>query len=723
MSLLGVKAKNLSVAICDVYVKVNLPPALFEVDLLHEIDPEHPKTRCRVSPNKVTVTLQKRQAQIWDDFRAAGAKADLRVRRQAALDALEQREAERLQKRKDFKEEMLKQGEHAQWRLDSQNRETIEKWEQEEKEKWEEEVYRSFDSATGDLLESERRADDLDNLDALADGEVQAPEEVEEASPQVVKPEEPIWTAEELADTEEYVPDVRDNPGKIGLRFTERPRPGVPVRDRGRKPAPFPKEAPKTELPPMLAGDEREEDENDPVWLKDKGDQLIVRGDYTGAYNAYTEALKLASNARCFANRALTSLYLGNFEQCLEDCNRSIQILDFRNKPRNGELHHSADPEDEKVRARVEIRMGLGDLGKLTMTCCVVADVGKAEAHFEKALNTEGLDPEEIKQVRQDLERVQSAYSALKVKDQADQSLRQGDEEAVEKALELYGQADFATKQECAVVMANRCLAHLQTSQLQQCLEDASMALSALKRWPVARSIKKPKRPTRLDPPYLDDPTFVHPDKQNQGEREWLMKHNGGNAKELPGLPDEYEWIKDVAEKNENAWIAVKKRMSKVTFDAIKRATAELQDALYTRQPEVIRQQMEVAKDQNKVGEGPSSKAILQAEDYAKKLEDYAKEQEAQREHEEAVTKIGEELRQEAAELDLTEALVPSRAGRSQAGFASSHPLQRSRKRLFVKILLRRARAYELLGQRDASLEDLRAVRVPQALRAMFFFF
>jgi hypothetical protein len=27
------------------------------------------------------------------------------------------------------------------------------------------------------------------------------------------------------------------------------------------------------------------------------------------------------------------------------------------------------------------------------------------------------------------------------------------------------------------------------------------------------------------------DPTFVHPDKQNQGEREWLMKHNGGNAK------------------------------------------------------------------------------------------------------------------------------------------------------------------------------------------------
>ena len=30
----------------------------------------------------------------------------------------------------------------------------------------------------------------------------------------------------------------------------------------------------------------------------------------------------------------------------------------------------------------------------------------------------------------------------------------------------------------------------------------------------------------------LQDPTFIHPDKQNQGEREWLMKHNGGSVKD-----------------------------------------------------------------------------------------------------------------------------------------------------------------------------------------------
>eukprot|EP00913_Durusdinium_trenchii_P011521 g10816.t1 len=372
LSATGVKAKNLSVAICDVYVKVNLPPALFEVDLLHEIDPEHPKTRCRVSPDKVTVTLQKRTPQIWGEFRASGTKAELRARRQAALEQLELREAERLKKRQDFKEEMLKHGEHAQWRLDSQNRETIEKWEQEEKEKWEEEVYRSFDADTGDLLDTQQSKDsgDLDEPDIV------------EVSTEVVKlkeeVKEPIWTEQDFDDTEEYFPDVRECPGKIGLRFTARPRPGVPVRDRGR-------------LVRVLKCDCRPE-----------------------ACSELWQALKLGSNARCFANRAVASLYLGNFEQCLEDGN----IL---SKPRNGELHHNVDPEDEKVRARVEIRMGSAFLW--------LGAFKKAEAHFEKALSTEGLDADEIKQVRADLERVRSAYAALRVKEQADQSLRKGDSE------------------------------------------------------------------------------------------------------------------------------------------------------------------------------------------------------------------------------------------------------------------------------------------------------
>lgn len=721
----GVKAKNVSVAICDVYVKVNVPPALFEVDLLHEIDPEHPKTRCRVSPNKVTLTLQKQDRRIWGEFRLAAPKAELRARREAALKVLQEREEERQKKKQEFKQEMLKQGEHAQWRLDSQNRETIEKWEKEEKDRWEEEVFRSFDEETGALLpESEPTIEDITEQDQSSEDRREAaaptapppvaakakkstkaaPEEEDLSEEEPPKEPEPIVKAEELQrwheeeETEEYVPQVRDNPGKIGIRFTARPRPDVPVRDRGRKAPPFPKDAPKSEAPPMIAGDE--EDESDPVWLKDKGDNLMTLGDYQGAYNAYTEALKLASNARCFANRAVAALYLGNFEQCLEDCNRSIQILDFRNKARPGEISHTADPEDEKVRARVEIRMGVAFLW--------LGAFQKAEAHFEKALGSEGLEMEEAKQVRLDLQRVQAAKKALQEKEQADQTLRNAHgegQEVLEKALQQYDEADATSQQECAVVYANRCQAHLQMGKLQECLEDADAALRVLRRWPCAgKAPKPPPRPSGLEPPFLDDPTFVHPDQQNQGEREWLMKHNGGSVKDLPGLPDEYEWVKDSAEKNEDAWIAVKKRMSKVTIDAIKRTTAELQDALYLRNPSQIRQQIAVATEQNKAREGPSSKAIQQAEDYAQKLEEHEKAQEAQRDQEEA------ELRQEAEELDLEEALAQRRSGRGQAGFGPQHPLQRTRRRLFVKILLRRSAALDVLGKTEESLDDLNAV-------------
>ncbi|CAE7160000.1 DNAAF4, partial [Symbiodinium pilosum] len=363
-----------------------------------------------------------------------------------------EREEERLKKRQEFKQEMLKQGEHAQWRLDSQNRETIEKWEKEERDRWEAEVFRSFDEETGALLpDTEPTIEDITEEDRADDVREAPAAKVPESTPKESKPAEsptllvkandqPIWKEEELEETEEYVPDVRDNPGKIGIRFTMRPRPGVPVRDRGRKAPPFPKDAPKTDAPPMIAGDE--EDESDPVWLKDKGDKLMTLGDYQGAYNAYTEALKLASNARCFANRAVAALYLGNFEQCLEDCNRSIQILDFRNKPRPGEMSHTADPEDEKVRARVEVRMGVAYLW--------LGAFQKAEAHFEKALGSEGLELEESKQVRLDLQRVQAAKKALQEKEQADQTLRgaTGDEkEVLDKALQLYSDADATSQQ------------------------------------------------------------------------------------------------------------------------------------------------------------------------------------------------------------------------------------------------------------------------------------
>lgn len=750
----GAKPKSVDVALCDVYVKVNCHPRLFDADLLHEVEPEHRQTVCKIGASKVTLSLKKRRPGLWHDFRAAGTKEELRSRRQAALTRAQEREKERAQLKEDRKHELIKAAEQEQWRLDRENREQIEKWEEEEKAKWEATLLSGFDEETGLLKDPEPshrpNADDLDDCDLPDVSEnVPAPRPIEaktvvnpekeysipEDAPKVcevtdeeaaqirskqstassvqqtskakaVDDKDAIWTEKDFKkddEYEEYIPDVRENPGKIGIAFSVRPRPGVPVRDRGQRAPPHPKEVVKSELPPMLAGD-MDRDESDPVWLKDKADNLMVAGDYQGAYNAYSEALKLAIHPNAFANRAVADLYLGNLEQCIEDCNRCIAILDKKNRAPDGQPQGPGDPQDNLVRARVEIRLGTAFLW--------LGAFKKAETHFEKALDVEGgLDFDERKKVKEDLIRVQNARAALLLKETADGAVRRagGSEEVIERelsgALAAYGEAHSADP-ESAVVYANRCFANLRAGKLQECVRDADQALECLKQWPVARSAPKaPSRPTRLDPPMLDDPTFVHPDSAKQGEVDWLMKHSGGTSAELPPLPPEYEWVKDTAEKNDYSWIAIRKKMSKATKDAIRDSTKQLQESLYTRKPRVIHDQIALALDANKHGEGPSHIAIKQAEDFAKKIEDHDKEVEAARLNQE------EEERQEMDRYDLEACLDPVRSGVAKAGFVRSHPVECTQRRLYAKILLRRARAHELLGDIEAGACDLRVVR------------
>jgi len=763
----GAKTKHVDVSLCDVYVKVNVSPQLFSIDLLHEVDPEHKQTMCKIGQNKISLSLKKQKTGLWLDFRFVGSKAAAQERRNAALAAAAARETERIKLKEDKRQEMIKAAEHEQWRLDRENREQVEKWEEEEKAKWEQELLGSFDE-TGALKEGENdaRADeddcDLPDIDesrpaprpnkcdkpkieakaakpdagewvalqkqkeettdapkvcevtdeeanqikaqkqgsAMSDSNVQLQKSKASQDPGA------IWTNQDLNkddEYEEYTPEVRDNPGKIGMRFSVRPRPGVPVRDRGVREPPHPKNMVKSDQPPMLAGD-RDQDEEDPVWLKDKADNLMVAGDYQGAYNAYTEAMKLGVHPHAFANRAVACMYLGNLEQCVEDCNRAIAIIDKRNKPPAGQPAPPCDPQDFKVRVRCEIRLATAFLW--------LGAFKKAEDHFQKVLDAEeGLEFEERSKVKEDLQRIQNARAALLLKEKADGAARRahGSDELVQKELTLaLGAYDEAVKvdSESAVVYANRCIANLRAGKLEECINDANTALTFLKQWPAARKAPKPPaRPTRLDPPMLHDPTFTHPDEKKQGEVDWLMKHSGGDSSNLPALPPQYEWVKDVAEKNDNAWIAIRKKMSKATMDAIRDSTKALQETLYSRNARVIREHLKSALDLNRHGEGPSDRALTQAEEYAQKVDEYQKEQDAERERDEA------QIKQEIEEFDLEEALDPSRVGVAKAGFARANPVECTQRRLFVKVLLRRARAHELQGDLEAASKDLNVVR------------
>jgi hypothetical protein len=108
-------------------------------------------------------------------------------------------------------------------------------------------------------------------------------------------------------------PPVRTKAGAIKLNFSAREHPGLPARESREPPMPKEKSDSKDRRDAIEGGNE-----DNPVWLKERGDTLAAKGDFQGAINAYTTALKIRSNARCFANRALCRMAVGQLEEVQE---------------------------------------------------------------------------------------------------------------------------------------------------------------------------------------------------------------------------------------------------------------------------------------------------------------------------------------------------------------------------------------------------------------------
>jgi tetratricopeptide (TPR) repeat protein len=66
-----------------------------------------------------------------------------------------------------------------------------------------------------------------------------------------------------------------------------------------------------------------------PIWLKDKGDELMNKGEYLGAINAYKTAFKLApSELSALSNLSLAHLYMFNYNESHLYSHMVIQAID-----------------------------------------------------------------------------------------------------------------------------------------------------------------------------------------------------------------------------------------------------------------------------------------------------------------------------------------------------------------------------------------------------------
>ena len=79
----------------------------------------------------------------------------------------------------------------------------------------------------------------------------------------------------------------------------------------------------------VLIGDGSNASDEDPVWLKAKGDDFYRGGDFRSALNAYSAAIDMNENMiPCYSNRSACYLRLSMFAECRLDCTEGIKQID-----------------------------------------------------------------------------------------------------------------------------------------------------------------------------------------------------------------------------------------------------------------------------------------------------------------------------------------------------------------------------------------------------------
>ncbi|CAM9428710.1 unnamed protein product [Bubo scandiacus] len=357
LPLRGLRATSANIFCTDQYLKVSIPPFLFEAILYAPIDDTN--STAKIGNGIIFFTLYKKEVAMWDSLTLANAnKEKLQYLRENAVLKAHEKAKEETEAKKVTKQEHKKYALEATMKLEEEERKRIEDLKEKERQKVTKELelwkkqQKDAEKQKGEQKEEELRHE-VEKLKAKKKEKVNKTmipnEGISKTAPKPTKGCHGSCSMFSENLKEEQLPAPR-SAATIKINFTSRVFPTALRESRIaeeeewlRKQA----EARRTISADLSELEDLKEEEKNPDWLKDKGNKMFATGNYLAAVNAYNLAVRLNNKLPLlYLNRAACHLKLRNLHKAIEDSSKALELLT------------PPVPDNENARVKAYVRRG-----------------------------------------------------------------------------------------------------------------------------------------------------------------------------------------------------------------------------------------------------------------------------------------------------------------------------------------------------------------------------
>ncbi|KAM4660333.1 dynein axonemal assembly factor 4 [Amazona ochrocephala] len=352
----GVRVTPANIFCTDQYLKVSIPPFLFEAILYAPIDETN--STAKIGNGIIFFTLCKKEEAMWDSLTIENDnKEKLQYLRENAVLKAHEKAKEETEAKKVTKQEHKKYALEATMKLEEAERKRIEDLKEKERQKvtkelelWKKkqedaEKHKRVQEG-GELHQDveqlkERKKEKMNKTRILNEG----------TSETRLKPTKGHGSYSMFSENlkEEQLPAPRST-ATIKINFTSRVFPTALRESRVAEEEEWlhkQAEARRVINADLSDLEDLEEEEKNPDWLKDKGNKMFATGNYLAAVNAYNLAVRLNNKLPLlYLNRAACHLKLRNLHKAIEDSSKALELLT------------PPVPDNENARVKAYVRRG-----------------------------------------------------------------------------------------------------------------------------------------------------------------------------------------------------------------------------------------------------------------------------------------------------------------------------------------------------------------------------